>query len=80
MGFESGDIINIKHADLRGFFQHPKNGGHWIKSTNVREGSWYRNYDAASGPILKKSEGFHKSMQYLYIYYAPERPFMHLTV
>jgi hypothetical protein len=33
-------------------------GGHWRKSTNDREGSRYRNYDAASGPILKISKAF----------------------
>jgi hypothetical protein len=36
--------------------------GHCRKSTSDREGSWYRNYDAASGPIskfTKINEGFH---------------------
>jgi hypothetical protein len=33
-------------------FPASNEGGHWKKSTKDREGSWYRNYDAASGPIL----------------------------
>jgi hypothetical protein len=41
----------IGHVNLHGFFVHSKRGGHWRKSTNDREGSWYKNYDAASGPI-----------------------------
>jgi hypothetical protein len=28
-------------------------GGHWRKSTDDREGSWYRNYYTASGSILE---------------------------
>ncbi len=46
-GYERGDIINIGHADLRGFFQHPKNGGHhrWASITlNVSIRCFYRSY------------------------------------
>jgi hypothetical protein len=38
----------LGHVNLRGFLFHKMKGGHWRKSTNDREGSWYRNYDVAS--------------------------------
>ncbi len=53
----------LGHVNLRRLFLQPMRGGHWRKSTNDREGSRYRNYDAASGPILKISQGFHGSKQ-----------------
>jgi hypothetical protein len=43
----------IGHVILHGFFRHPVRGGHWRKWTNGREGSWCRNYDVASGQLLK---------------------------
>ncbi len=39
------------------------------KSTYDKEGSRYRNYGAAFGPILRISKGFHRSKQNLYIYF-----------
>ena len=53
----------LGHLNLRGFSLHPMRGEQWRKSTNNIEGSWYRNYYAASGQILKISKGFHKSKQ-----------------
>ncbi len=44
-------------------FLYPVRGGQWRKSTSYREGSWYRNLDAASRPILR-------SKQALYIYFS----------
>ncbi len=41
-----------------------------IELTNDGEGSWCRNYGAASGPILKISKGFHRIKQNLYIYFS----------
>jgi hypothetical protein len=39
-----------------------RGGGHRRKSTNDREGSLCRNYDAASGKILRISKGFNTTM------------------
>jgi hypothetical protein len=40
-------------------------GGHWRKSTNDKEGSRNRNYDAAFRILLRMSKGLHKSKQNL---------------
>jgi hypothetical protein len=44
--------------------------GHWRKFTNDKEGSWSRNYEAASGQILKVSKGFYRSKENLYICFS----------
>jgi hypothetical protein len=61
------------HTQLGGFFLHPVRGGHWRKSTNDREGSRYRNYDAAFGTILRISQDFHRCKQKVFIYFASSR-------
>jgi hypothetical protein len=42
--------------------------GEYQLSTNDREGGRYRNYDAASGTILRICKGFHRSKLNLSIY------------
>ncbi len=54
---------------IRGFFLHPMRGEHRIKSTNDREGSRYKNYDAASGTIFRISKFFKEAnRKFIYIF------------
>jgi hypothetical protein len=55
---------------FRGFFLHPMRGGDWRKSTNNRDESQYRNYDAGYETILElvqTSVSKESSRHYVYI-------------
>ncbi len=59
----------LGHEQLRGFFLHPIRGGHRRKPAKDREGSKFRNYDAASGTIFRISTCFQRSKERLHIYF-----------
>ena len=58
-----------EHVNLGEYFVHPMKGGHRRKFTSDRDGSWYRNYDEASGRSLELVRALIEASQSLYSFF-----------
>jgi hypothetical protein len=57
------------HVNLGEYFMHPMRGGHRRKFISDRDGSWYRNYDEASGRSLELVRALIEASQSLYSFF-----------